>query len=136
MITIEIKIKNELSQIARVTKTFKAFANKNDIPIPVATELNIVFDELLSNVMSHAYRDEGEHEIKVQMELLGKRLTVIITDDGVPFHPLSADTPHTDTSLEDRELSGIGIHLARSLVDVTYHRRLGKNVATLTKRLE
>ena len=99
-------------------------------------KFNVVFDDLLNNVISYAYRDEDEHEVKVEMDLAGERLTVTIADDGVPFNPLTVETPDTDLSLEDREIGGLGIHLVQSLVDdVTYQRRIGKNVMTLTQHL-
>ena len=60
-----------------------------------------------------------------------------ITDDGMPFNPLSAEAPDTDLSLEDREIGGLGIHLVRNLIDdVTYNRRIDKNVMTLVKDLD
>ncbi len=59
----------------------------------------------------------------------------MVADDGVPFNPLSAKTPDTKASLEDCEISSLGIHLVRELVDdVSYHRRIDKNVLTLAKQ--
>jgi anti-sigma regulatory factor (Ser/Thr protein kinase) len=71
------------------------------------------------------------------MELVGERLIVTITDDGAPFNPLSLATPRTDQALEDREIGGMGIHLVRNLIDdVTYHRRIDRNVLTLMSHLQ
>ena len=71
------------------------------------------------------------------MERVGKRLIVTITDDGVPFNPLSVVTPRTDLALEDRVTGGMGIHLVRNLVeDVSYQRRIDKNVLTLISHLQ
>ena len=71
------------------------------------------------------------------MDLTGDRLTVTITDDGVPFNPLNAKPPDIDAPLEERQIGGLGIHLARSLIDdATYQRRIGKNAITLMKHLE
>jgi anti-sigma regulatory factor (Ser/Thr protein kinase) len=71
------------------------------------------------------------------MELAGERLIVTITDDGVPFNPLSMAAPRTDLALEDREIGGMGIHLVRNLVDdVSYHRRIDRNVLTLMSHLQ
>ncbi len=95
-------IKNELSEINTVNEKFESFAEEFDIPRSVAMKFNVVFDELLSNVISYAYRDDEEHNIEIRMERVGKRLTVTITDDGVPFNPLSLATPRTDLALEDR----------------------------------
>ncbi len=100
-------------------------------------KFNVVFEELLNNIVTYAYSDDDEHAIEVRMGLAGKRLTVTITDDGVPFNPLSAEAPDLDAPLEEREIGGLGIHLVRSLIDdVTYQRRIGKNVMTLMQQLE
>jgi sigma-B regulation protein RsbU (phosphoserine phosphatase) len=130
-------IKNELPEINTVNEKFETFAEEFDIPRSVAMKFNIVFDELLSNVISYAYRDAEEHNIEIRMERVGKRLTVTITDDGVPFNPLNAETPDTDLSVADREIGGMGIHLVRNLVDdVSYQRRIDKNVLTLMSHLQ
>ncbi len=91
----------------------------------------------MNNVILYAYRDEDDHEISTRVEFVADRLTVTIADDGVPFNPLSAKTPDIEASLEDRELGGLGIHVVRSLVDdVSYHRRIDKNVLTLVKQVD
>ncbi len=132
-----IVIKNDLLEIATVQEKIDAFAEEFDIPVLVARKLKVIFDELLNNVISYAYRDDAEHDIETRVELTGKRLTVTITDDGVPFNPLSAATPDTNLPLEEREIGGLGIHLVRSLVDdVSYQRRIDKNVMTMTMHLE
>jgi ammonium transporter len=131
-----IMIKNELSGINTVNETFDAFADEFEIPQSVALKFNIIFDELLNNVISYAYADDNEHNIEVRMARTGTRLSVAITDDGLPFNPLSMKKPNIDLSLEDREIGGMGIYLVRNLVDdVSYQRRIGKNVMTMTQNL-
>jgi serine/threonine-protein kinase RsbW len=132
-----ITIKNRMPEIAAVNETFESFAEEFGIPATIAMKFNVIFDELLNNIVTYAYSDDDEHDIKVRMELAGKRLTVTITDDGVPFNPLSEEAPDTDAPLEERKIGGLGIHLVRNLIDdVTYHRRIGENVMTLTRHLQ
>jgi sigma-B regulation protein RsbU (phosphoserine phosphatase) len=132
-----IVIKNHLPEIAAVSKKFEAFAKEFGVPRSIAMKFDIVFDEVLNNVISYAYHDDGDHDIEVRMELAGGRLTVIIADDGAPFNPLSVAAPKTDLALEDRKIGGVGIHLVRNLVDgVSYQRRIDKNVLTLMSRLQ
>ena len=98
--------------------------------------MNIVFDEMLNNIISYAYHDEDEHEIEIRVELSENRLTVSIVDDGIPFNPIGVETPDTELSLEERKIGGLGIHLVRRVMDkVSYQRRIDKNIATLVKRL-
>jgi anti-sigma regulatory factor (Ser/Thr protein kinase) len=133
----QITIKNRMPEIDAVNETFEAFAAEFGIPAPIAMKFSIIFDELLNNIVTYAYRDDHEHDIEIRMEVVGKRLTVTVTDDGVPFNPLSAATPDIAAPLEEREIGGLGIHLVRNLIDdVTYQRRTGKNVMTLTRHLE
>jgi anti-sigma regulatory factor (Ser/Thr protein kinase) len=132
-----IVIKNHLPEIAAVNEKFETFAEEFDIPQPIAMKFNVIFDDVLNNVISYAYHDDGDHDIEVRMERVGKRLIVTITDDGVPFNPLSVVTPRTDLALEDRVAGGLGIHLVRNLVDeVSYQRRIDKNVLTLMSHLQ
>ncbi len=100
-------------------------------------KFNLIFDEVLNNVISYAYHDDGDHDIEIRMELAGERLLVTLADDGVPFNPLSVMAPRTDLALEEREIGGLGIHLVRNLVDeVSYQRRIDKNVLTLMSHLQ
>jgi Amt family ammonium transporter len=132
-----VTIKNRMPEIATVNQTFESFAEEFGIPATIAMKFKVIFDELMNNIVTYAYSDDDEHDIEVRMELAGKRLTVTITDDGVPFNPLSEKAPDIDASLEEREIGGLGIHLVRNLIDdVTYHRRIGENVMTLTRHLE
>ncbi len=126
-----------MAEIAAVNEKLEAFAEEFRIPATIAMKFNVIFEELLNNIVTYAYSDDDEHDIEVRMGLAGKRLTVIIIDDGVPFNPLGAEAPDTDVSLEEREIGGLGIHLVRNLMDdVSYHRQIGRNVMTLVKHLE
>ena len=132
-----IVINNRLPDIADVNAAFDEFAAEFEIPMPIATKFNLVFDELLNNVITFAYRDGAEHEIEINIERARNRLTATIVDDGVPFNPLGAEIPDITLSLADRETGGLGIHLARNLVDeLSYQRRIGRNVVTMTSRLD
>ena len=128
--------KNMHSEIDRINEAFEAFAEAQGIDFAVAMKMNLIFDELLNNIMSHAYSDDDIHEIEVRSELAGNRLTVTISDDGEPFNPLNVETPDATLSAEDREVGGLGIHLVRNLIDkISYQRRIERNMVTLVKIL-
>ena len=133
---LEIVVKNHSHETDKINEHFRIFAEQAGISEAIVKKFYVVFDELLSNIISYAYEDENEHDIEIKMEFSGNRLTVIILDDGIPFNPLGIDTPDMKLSLEDREIGGLGIHLVRNLMDeVFYHRGIDKNVITLIKYL-
>jgi len=125
----QMSAKNDLSEIANVNAAFGEFAKEFNLPIKIRRRMGLAFDDLLNNVISYAFRDEDEHEIDIRVELARNRLTVTISDDGIPFNPLGIKAPDTSLSLEDREVGGLGIHLVRNMVDdISYQRRIDKNV--------
>jgi serine phosphatase RsbU (regulator of sigma subunit)/anti-sigma regulatory factor (Ser/Thr protein kinase) len=133
----KIAVKNEMLEIGRVKLHFKTFAEQNGISVQVRRKVNVVFDEMLNNIISYAFRDGNEHYIQIRAELSQDRLSVTIEDDGIAFNPLDAESPDTDLSLEEREAGGLGIHVVRNVMDkVEYLRRIDKNIVTLVKYIE
>ncbi len=99
--------------------------------------MDMIVDELLGNVILHAFNEGGEHEIEITAEQVRNRLTVTISDDGVPFNPLLIDPPDTSLAAKDRPLGGLGILLVRKMADdILYQRRIDKNVLTLIIRVD
>jgi anti-sigma regulatory factor (Ser/Thr protein kinase) len=131
-----MRIRNELSEIENVKTRFNDFSEQTGLPRTIRRKVNLVFDELLNNVISYAYVDGEAHEIMLDFELAGGRLTVSIMDDGVPFNPFEADAPDTTIGLDERKVGGMGIYLVSSLMDkAIYKRRVDKNVVTLVKEV-
>ena len=68
----------------------------------------------------------------------GESLTASLTfiDSGVPYNPLEKDDPDTTLSAEDRKIGGLGIFLVKkSMDDMRYESKDGKNILTLVKKL-
>jgi len=132
----DITIKNGLPGIEHVKERFDSFADENKIETSIRRKMYLVFDEFLNNIISYAYNDKKEHDIDINVKLVNSQLMVTITDDGIPFNPLSAKTPDTDLSIDEREIGGLGIHLVRKLMDkVSYQRKDNKNIVNLIKVL-
>jgi anti-sigma regulatory factor (Ser/Thr protein kinase) len=56
-------------------------------------------------------------------------------DSGIPFDPRSVPKPDIDRLILSRRTGGLGIYLARTLMDgFDYRREDGQNVLTLTKK--
>jgi len=133
---LELMVPNRLSETSRVKKHFDTFAEDYGIPEKVRLKMNVVFDELLTNIISYAYQDNKEHDIGIKVELSADRLKVSMVDDGIPFNPLGVETPDTGLPLEERKIGGLGIHLVRKMMDkVSYRRRIDKNVITVVDYL-
>jgi anti-sigma regulatory factor (Ser/Thr protein kinase) len=131
-----ITVNNKASEIKTVHERFANFAKRHHIPEDVLQKINIVFDELLSNIVSYAYLDDQGHQIEIEVKLEDNTLTITISDDGVPFNPFSAEAPDTSLPLEERPIGGLGVHFVRNIMDeYRYYRRGDRNVVVLSKRI-
>jgi PAS domain S-box-containing protein len=134
---LELKLKNEMAEIARASAEVSTYVEELEIGTKVRRQLSVVLDELLNNIISYAYPDEREHEIDLTVAKSGRRLVLTISDDGIPFNAFSAEAPDIDVLLEERTEGGLGIHLVRKLMDeVHYQRAIGRNIVTLVKVLK
>jgi sigma-B regulation protein RsbU (phosphoserine phosphatase) len=132
----EITIVNQLTEIDRVNDSFNELAEQCGIPMPLSFRVNMVFDELLANIISHAYTDEESHSIEIDITCSNDKLSITISDDGAPFNPFTREDPDITLSLDDREIGGLGIHLVKNAMDETiYQRRHNRNVVILIKNI-
>ena|SRR6476469_5063832 len=122
--------------VGELNAAFAGFAEAHALPADVRRSVNVAIDELLANALSHGQTGRDPCSVTVEVELDPERLTVILTDDGMPFDPFGSDVPDTTLSIEERPIGGLGIHLVGKLMDqVSYQRRDGHNVVVLVKQL-
>ena len=124
------------AQVAGVGAAFAQFAEAHAVPAGVRRSVSVALDEILSNTIAHGFAGREGGAVSIEVELRPDRLCVTLTDNGKPFNPLDVAAPDTGRPVEERQLGGLGIHLARRMVDdVAYQRRGDRNVVTLTKLL-
>ena len=94
--------------------------------------IEVAFDDLLANVISYAY-PAGGGPVTVACDGDGSGFRLTIIDQGEPFDPLSVSDPDPDLRLEDREIGGLGVFLARQMAEeLRYERRSDQNVLTIS----
>lgn len=99
-----------------------------------AYNVELAVNEIFANIVAHAYGDRpgGRVEVRLQLAPAPRRLVVQLFDTGLAFDPEQVAEP----DLEDVQLHGYGLFLARSLLDdVDYTRQPDGNQWRLTKHL-
>lgn len=128
-----IIVSSDLAEIGRVAESVNQFTAANAVDSLVSHRMNVVLDDVLSNIMSHGYANPVDHVITIEFNLGSKQLDVVVTDDGRPFDPLSHRRPNPRAGLEEFEIGGLGIELIRQLTHKVNYRRCGdQNILTLT----
>ena len=127
---------NERAEIVRLGEIAERFGAAERLTDDEVMGINLVLDEVVTNIIDYGYDDADRHEIRVTMTCEGNVLTIEVDDDARAFDPLAAPPPDLDLPLEERPIGGLGIHIVRSVMnDVEYQRRDGHNILTMRKTI-
>lgn len=133
--TLSMTCRNQVSEIARAAQAVEHFGAANGLPADVVFKVNLALDEVVTNVISHGYQDQNDHQIDITLTLDGGEVVVRVEDDGRAYNPLDAPRPDLEADIDARPIGGLGVHIVRTLMDgLEYRREGGRNVLIMRKR--
>ena len=109
----------------------------HDVRDPFDTAVVSAFMEIYNNVAIHAYtKHSGAGSIEITLTPTGDQLIIEIKDTGKPFD-IAAVTP-LPTELDPEALpeGGMGIHIAKTMLDEMTYEPGPPNLWRLSKRLQ
>lgn len=115
----------------------RTFALKSGVSRKEASKIELACEEALVNIISYGYPSSERGTIWIScLSDNSPSIRLVISDDGIPYDPISAGLFFNVEQHRKREVEGgYGIYLIlRIMDDVHYERREGKNVLTLMKR--
>jgi anti-sigma regulatory factor (Ser/Thr protein kinase) len=125
----KLALRNDFAELPRLTEETNRFLEDAAVHPRVAYTVNLVLEEMVTNVIKFSYDDQAVHTIDITLEEREGCVTVRIRDDGHEFNPLQAEEADTEQPLEDRPIGGLGIHLVREMAtDIRYRREGGCNI--------
>jgi len=134
--TLRVTLADAPGELARAQRLLDEFAAANDLPADVLFALNVVLDEITSNIIRYAYADRAGGEIRLRLSAGDGGVEMEFEDDGAPFNPLELPPPDLAAPLATRQVGGLGVHLARRLMnEVVYARVANHNRLILRKSL-
>lgn len=130
---LEFTTENTLESIAHASCFLSRFAEQSGLSDRKSYQLDLVYEELLTNVVKYSYPDGQSHSIKVILEDDENQLTFTLIHDGIAFNPWEeSPDPDLHQPLEERKEGGLGIHLIRKFSrSVGYERRDGWSILTV-----
>ena len=122
-----------LESLPLVQEHVEDLAQRSGINGKRLIQLGVAVEEVVVNIINHAYSSTGGGDILVGFDDRGEAIVVSLADTGLAFNPLEADEPDVEMSLLDRPIGGLGILMVKKLMDqVSYERRNGENILSLT----
>lgn len=129
-------LQSDLPELAKLHPFLAEFCGKEGLPGDLINDLELILEELATNVMKYGGVEAGTDCCRIEIERQGDEIEIRFSDTGAPFNPLDRDEVDTSLPIEERPIGGLGIHFIRKLTDTQrYERRDGRNVLTLRKAL-
>lgn len=110
------------------------FALEIDFPPSGIHHIELAVEELLVNIINYAYPEEdGDIEIHCKV-LEDGAICILIIDEGIPFDVSGKEDPDVSIPVEERKIGGLGILLAKEMMDsLEYSRENNKNILRIVK---
>ena len=84
----------------------------------------LVFEEVVTNIIKHGYTDDHEHRIDVSLDFPETSIVLRFCDDAPPFDPLQhAAASQPPTSIGDIPIGGRGLLLLRKAAEHLQYER-------------
>ncbi len=126
------------SEIRDLSTMVEAFGDANRLPVPKVFVINLMLDELITNAVTHgSFGEASDPKIEIHLRVDHDVLILMIEDNGQMFDPTIDTRPDITSSLETREVGGLGLHLVKSFAErISYEFSGGKNRLTLEHDLK
>ena len=120
----ELTVPAEEGQLGRVRDFVVAVCSEAGFSTREVSNTKLAVDEACTNIIKHAYTDEGRHgDIRLLAELDDGDLTISIQDTGKRFDFASVKDPDLDQYVETGRKGGLGVFLINRLMDGVEYRR-------------
>jgi len=114
-----ISVWNHISNLPVISEFVKNEMVRYQVTESKIFDVQMAVDEACTNIIHYAYPEDQEGKIEIACFMTAKNhFTVCIKDYGEPFDPTKlCESPDIDTSLEDREIGGLGVFFMKNLMD-------------------
>ncbi len=130
-----IVLRNDIREMSRIIDAITHIADSVSCPPVVVHDVTLAMEEIFSNIVFYGFGDDLDHYITLHLVVEGDALILTLQDEGIPFNPLNVQIGRRDKPLEERDKGGMGITLAKNLMDrMEYRRERGKNILRMEKR--
>lgn len=127
-----------IKDITEVTEFAERELEKIGCPLKTVYQINVVIDEIYSNIVRYGYPDcTGPVSVQIIERNSPHSVYIRFADEGIPYNPLTNEDPDVSLPLEERGGGGLGIFIVKKTMDdIKYKYENGQNILTVKKLLE
>lgn len=133
---LELRLSNSITELESLNSAMEVFGKSRNLAPELLFNLNLVLEEVLTNIIFYGYEDSNTHTIELNISLKNEIIEIEIIDDAKPFNPLERPDPDISQSLDARKIGGLGIFLVKKIMDkAEYIRKADRNILFLQKKI-
>ena len=132
--TFEHQLPGRVQEIRTLLDSVEAWAQAVDLPPKAMFRLNLVLEELATNIVRHGYKDRPDGIVNVSVVDDGALLTLTLRDRAAEFDPFKlAPKADLDEPVRTRRIGGLGVHFVKQVAkSYTYRRAREENETVVT----
>jgi anti-anti-sigma factor len=133
-----ITLTADIDALAEISAFITTAADTAGLDERATWQLQLAVDEAATNVIQHAYDPDEPGDITLSWRCENDRFIVTLRDYGRQFDPQQVPPPDVSSSLEDRQVGGLGLYLITRLMDEVrfeFHPQSG-NLLTMIKQIQ
>jgi serine/threonine-protein kinase RsbW len=134
---VEQEFEADLAQLEQIGEFIASVLREFGLEEQKIFNLQLAVDEACSNIINYGYAGAAAEERKIRIRCSRRdgAIAVEIRDRGKPFDPTIVAPPDLETSLEERQIGGLGIYFMKKVTDaISYAYKDGQNVLTMVLR--
>ena len=81
---------NDVNEVPQLAAFIDGVCEQLGVDMATTMQLNLALEEAVVNVMTYAYPAGTKGYADIRVEADDKRMTIVITDTGIPFDPTQA----------------------------------------------
>lgn len=125
-------VPNDKDQLPLFRRTLREYGESIGMEPHMLKKLEVALEEAVVNILNYS------HATQIGMDISHtgtSAVSILLTDDGVPFDPTSFDSD-TSRAVSERQIGGLGISLMHQISDeLHYQRTNGNNQLKIIKYL-
>lgn len=140
-----LTVPGRYKEIKRICEFIAAGAAQAGFDDNTIFHLELCCDEASTNIIEHAYGEEGAGNIVISYKLSDDDFTIVMRDNGVAFDPgtvppppaIAGDELSPEELTSQLRIGGLGLHFIRNLMDEVHFTsdRQSGNQLIMVKRL-
>lgn len=132
--TYQKRVNASTQNLSAIRNFVSEHAKEQGFSAQKVADIQLAVDEAYTNIIKHAYNNDSEQVVIINLEFDDDKMVVTLTDHGIGFDVEKYKKPSLQKQIERKRRGGMGVYLMRKLMDeVTYHAKNRKNVLRMCK---